>query len=284
MELLQLRYFCDAAETENFSLTARRYMIPPSAVSQTVKRLERELNAPLFDRIANRIRLNENGKILYKKAKEALTLLDESAREIADHAEELTGELRLLVCSNRQLLSRVIEEFREQYPRVSLLLDHTPIGSYDRYDLVISPDPLPSDQWEMRPLVTEDFLLAVSDKNPLAVKETVTVSDLAGENFVSMTDESNLSHALRAICLEHGFAPNITIQCDDPHYVRQYVALNLGVSLIPSVSWEGQFPDGVTLKSIGPYQRNTYVYQRKANYHSRAAREFLRRLEQRKRI
>ena len=45
MELLQLMYFCDAAETENFSRTAKKYHVPPSDISQSIKRLELELSA-----------------------------------------------------------------------------------------------------------------------------------------------------------------------------------------------------------------------------------------------
>ena len=48
MELLQLQYFCDAAERESFSATAKAYFVPPSAVSQSVKRLELELGVPLL--------------------------------------------------------------------------------------------------------------------------------------------------------------------------------------------------------------------------------------------
>ncbi|MBR2431832.1 MAG: LysR family transcriptional regulator, partial [Clostridia bacterium] len=42
MELLQLKYFCDAAETQNFSKTAKKYLVPTSNISQSIKRLEKE--------------------------------------------------------------------------------------------------------------------------------------------------------------------------------------------------------------------------------------------------
>jgi len=62
MELLQLRYFCDAAQTENFSQTAREYQVPTSNISQTIKRLESELGTELFHRRKNHIFLNEQGR------------------------------------------------------------------------------------------------------------------------------------------------------------------------------------------------------------------------------
>ena len=65
MELLQLLYFCDAAETQNFSGTARKYNVPTTGISQSIKRLEKELGVLLFDRTSNGISLNKRGKDFY---------------------------------------------------------------------------------------------------------------------------------------------------------------------------------------------------------------------------
>jgi len=62
MEMLQLRYFYESAQTESFARTAEKYMVPTTSVSAAVKRLETELGCALFDRTANRIMLNENGR------------------------------------------------------------------------------------------------------------------------------------------------------------------------------------------------------------------------------
>ena len=284
MELLQLRYFCDAAETQNFSHTAIRFQIPPSAVSQTVKRLEREMGAPLFDRSANRIRLNENGRILYDRASRALALLEEAERQIGDSARAIGGEIRLLVHTNRRLITQVIGAFRERYPDVTFLLDHQVKEGFDRYDLIISDEPFPFDRWDAFPLVTEHFCLAVARDHPLANAEEISPVDLREESFVSMREDSSLYRTTRRICLEHGFEPRVTIQCDDPYSVRQYVAMNLGITLFPAVSWEGLFSEQVRIRPIGPFCRTTYFRQRKNGYHSRAVTEFLSFLEQRRRL
>ena len=78
MEILQLKYFCDAAQTENFSVTAAKHHVPTSCVSQSVRRLEKELGCELFFRSANRISLNENGKRFYGGVQRALNALEEA--------------------------------------------------------------------------------------------------------------------------------------------------------------------------------------------------------------
>ena len=62
MELLQMKYFYDTANSGSFTKTAEKYMVPTSSVSAAVKRLEKELGCELFDRSANKITLNDEGK------------------------------------------------------------------------------------------------------------------------------------------------------------------------------------------------------------------------------
>ena len=72
MELLQLRYFKDAAELENFSMVAKKNMVPQPSISKTIGKLEDELGVLLFDRQGKRIVLNDNGKFFYEKVSAAL--------------------------------------------------------------------------------------------------------------------------------------------------------------------------------------------------------------------
>ena len=72
MEILQLKYFCHAAKTQNFSKTAQHFKVPVSNISQTIKRLENELETTLFYRNANSLYLNEQGKTFFSMLKNHL--------------------------------------------------------------------------------------------------------------------------------------------------------------------------------------------------------------------
>ena len=124
MEILQLKYFCSAAETQNFSTTAKKFSVPVSNISQTVKRLERELEGDLFEHYSNKIRLNERGKKFYEKAKEALRLLEEGRLAACESDDRVDGEIKLLIRTNRRFLIEKIGEFKALYPNVSFNLKH----------------------------------------------------------------------------------------------------------------------------------------------------------------
>ena len=275
MELLQLTYFCDAAESENFSRTAEKYNVPPSNISQTVKRLEEELGVKLFRRVVNRIHLSDEGRIFYEGVKRALSALEEAKMSLCDSGDEILGEIKLLIRTNRRIVTRAIEEYKKLCPKVQLLINHDTGTAFSDYSFLISDATERREQYERELLLSEKIVLAVNKKHKLAKKTHVDLSELAEENFVSMSGTARLSGFTSALCLSAGFSPNVVISTDDPFYVRKYVDMNLGVTIVPSVSWRGMFSDDVVFLDIGEHFRKTYLYSLKGKKLSRAERLFM---------
>ena len=118
MELLQFRYFCDAAITENFSVTAKRFDVPPSAVSQSIRRLEDEIGAKLFTRQKNSLSLNKNGEKFYKRISEALKEIDKAVSDVKEIEEIRT--ISICINAHRALVSRALAKFQKLYPKVDI--------------------------------------------------------------------------------------------------------------------------------------------------------------------
>lgn len=276
MELLQLTYFVKAAETENFSKTAKEYMVPASNISQSINRLETELGVTLFDRSANRITLNERGKEFYSSVKSALQLIDDGKIKICD-TDKIAGEIKLLIETNRQIVSNTIERFQKNNKDVSFFIDHVSSGNTEKYDLIITDKNLPDKSFVRRPLVEEKILLAMSKNNPIANKN-ISVKDLRFERFITMNKKSVLYKLTNEICNKAGFAPNIVITSDDPFYIRKYVEMGLGISFFPSVSWNGMISDNVVCRDILNLKRITYLYSNSKRYMSKATKSFMEQL------
>ena len=68
----------------------KKFLVPPSNISQTIKRLEKELETPLFERCTNKIKLNDARLHYYKNAKTALELL-ENEKEFCIYAFIILG-------------------------------------------------------------------------------------------------------------------------------------------------------------------------------------------------
>lgn len=273
MELLQLKYFCDAAQSENFSKTAKKFLVPTSNISQSIKRLERELGKELFEHKANKIRLNNDGKEFYSSVSKALSLLEEGITCLLDKGEELYGDIKLLCLSNRRIVTRAVELFARKHSDVNFVIHHNVEENSD-YDVIIS-DICPYEYSEKILLLDEEIAISVNERHFLAGKNRVSVSDLENERFITMTMGSSLQRITVNACAEAGFVPNITIQTDDPYYLRKYVEMGLGVAFVPTVSWQGLFSEKAVLKKIENMRRRTYAFLPKNKYVNRAVKMFL---------
>lgn len=266
MELLQLVYFCHAAETQNFSETAKYFTVPPSNISQSVKRLEKELGTELFDRTANRVALSERGRAFYEEVRRALDLLEGAKR--AARAPEDAGELVICIHAHRRIVMQAIGRFRTAWPGVTLVTRHD-IQNVREADLVISDSELELPGFSRRLLLREEMMLAARrDDFPKDVAE------LAKRPFITMSQGSNLLVITQRLCRELGFTPRIALQSEDPFYIRQCVELGLGVAYVPALTWRGQFSDRVELRKMGDYVREVCVYRRPEARHHRLADAF----------
>ena len=273
MELLQLRYFCDAAKTENFSSTASKYTVPPSAVSQSIKRLEIELGCELFTRKANRIKLNPKGEAFYRKVKESLDLLDDAQRELQGDAAG--GSVKVSIFINRHIVMQTVERFIRLYPQIDIVTKYMGTQDEEDFDIIITDAELPEKEYAREPLIEENIVLAINKDRALAGKDHLEATDLKDVPFICTNSGSSLHRITEEICSELGFSPRIVIRSDDPYYIRKCVELDLGVCLTPAHSWQGQFSDQVLLKNIGSHFRTTYAYRSAGKFLTKSAKIFL---------
>ena len=263
MELLQLKYFCDAAKTQNFSKTARNFMVAPSDISQSIKRLEKELSTSLFIRKANRIALSDAGDEFYKKVSVALEIIDDSMAELSDNAK---SRIKICINTNRRIIMHTIEKFKKSYPNIDIEIKHFIEPISDNFDIIIANEDEKLKSYKRINLLSEKFALAVNSDNPLSAQEELNISEFSAEPFITMNEQNSLYALTNSICSDFGFKPHIAIKCDDPFYVRKCVEQNMGVAIVPLFSWKGQFSDNVILKPIDGYSRNTFAYIQDSKY------------------
>lgn len=273
MELLQLKYFCDAAQTENFSKTANKYSVPPSNISQSIKRLEKELSVSLFNRKSNSLTLSEQGKIFYDKIKEALNLIEGAKSEISD--DEHKGTLKICIMTNRQIGMKVMEKFRKKYPDVTIMSSYDIPKDDEDFDLIIADDSFDISRMSKETIVSEEIAMAINIRNPLSRKENIMPSDISKENFICMNKGSSMFEVTQRICRQMQFEANIVMQSPDPAFVRKCVDLNLGITFVPTISWHGLFSEDVTLKRLDNFYRTTYAYKSENKFMKKSAKNFL---------
>ena len=84
MEFKQLKYFLILAKTGNMTSAARSLFITQQALSKSIIKLEDELDAELFERTQQGMRLTEYGRCLMPYAKRILHAADAASQAISD--------------------------------------------------------------------------------------------------------------------------------------------------------------------------------------------------------
>ena len=89
MDLLQLRYFIAVAETEHVTHAAESLNVAQPALTTTIKKLEKEIGFPLFERKGRGITLSKCGKYLYDYVAEAVKVIERAPGAVARFASDI---------------------------------------------------------------------------------------------------------------------------------------------------------------------------------------------------
>ncbi len=272
MELLQLRYFLESAKNENFSQTARKYQVPTTSVSASVKRLENELGCLLFDRVSNRITLNSAGKRFYQSVTAVFRELDGAVEELSSENTD-KREIRLLVRGMRRKITGLISEFSEKYAPVAFKLcldageDH-----FEDYDIIIDEENEIYREYECLPLFDMDLFLKCAAASPLCGRK-LTLSQLKNQSFISMGNESNMAKILARACEKAGFTPKISAICNDIECFERLIATGMGIGIGRAES-SPAVAGGIKKLSVSDFHERYRVmaYYRKAEYYGNVKR------------
>lgn len=125
MKALQdLEIFVRTVDTGSLSATARSLDLTPAAASAALKRLEEELQAPLFVRSTRSLRLTREGEVFLAHCKPALAALRDAQLELASGRQQVRGMLQLAAPSDfgRNLLLPWLEAFQQLHPGIQYRL------------------------------------------------------------------------------------------------------------------------------------------------------------------
>jgi DNA-binding transcriptional LysR family regulator len=125
MKALQdLEIFVRTVETGSLSATARSLDLTPAAASAALKRLEEELQAPLFVRSTRSLRLTREGDVFLAHCKPALAALRDAQLELASGQQQVRGMLQLAAPSDfgRNLLLPWLDAFQQLHPGIQYRL------------------------------------------------------------------------------------------------------------------------------------------------------------------
>jgi len=260
MELRHLRVFVAVAEEGSFTRASDRLHVVQSAVSATVRSLEAELGASLFERSTHRVELSDAGNALLPEARRTLAAAA-AAREAVD---QVRGGLRgtvVLGTMQAQGMHAVdvpgrLAAFRAEHPAVTVTIRHAG-GSVEMADAVgegrldLAFVALPGDRWpgvDLTAIARESIALAVATTHRLSGRAGVDLAELQDETLIDLPSGWGTRMANDRSFAAAGLRRTVAYEVNDTASLIDFVRHGLAIGMVPPSFVLGI--DGITVVPI----------------------------------
>jgi DNA-binding transcriptional LysR family regulator len=242
VEFRQLQCVVAVAEELHFGRAAARLQISQAPLSATIKRVEREVGFPLFERTTRSVRLTTVGAEFYRRAVEILAAVEDATADLSKVAAGRAGRLRVGFPSSASysILPAAVRRARELAPAVDLeLIPLTSAEQVERIDegtldLGILRGEAGAGDLRIEKLYTEEIVACLPSDHPLAALPTVTAEQLATEPmiFFPTREMSGYIAEIRPIFVDLPF-PQIVMRVVHQETALGFVAADVGFTLLP---------------------------------------------------
>lgn len=281
-ELYKVFYY--VATTLSFSEASKQLFISQSAVSQSIKALEKKLDQTLFIRSTKRVQLTPEGEILLRHIEPAMNLIRRGEAQIMD-ANTTGGQIRIgasdTIC--RYFLVPYLERFHKEFPNTHIkVTNQTSLKCVDllesgQVDLIVTN--YPNSNLGNQASVTfiksfKDIFIANKDFSELKDK-VLTFKELLEYPILMLERNSTTSEFLHNLFQQYqlDLVPEIELSSND--LLIDLARIGLGIAFIPDYC----IPDGEELFQVHTQQelpeRQLVVAHNEHGLSSKAALEFL---------
>ena len=244
LDVRRLRTLREVALHGTIRAAAEALAFTPSAVSQQLSALERELGYGLLERRGRSVHLTAAGRVLVDRADVILAELadaEAAARAVAGE-EEPAVRIAAFASAAATIVAEAMRgkgvraHLVEVDPRLGLArlrageVDLAILWEYDYVPLRVSA-PV-----ELVPLLDDPIHVVLPRSHPAAASPSVELADLADEPWIDSTSASSCHPFLTRACLAAGFEPRIAAETNDHRALHHLVASGVGLAVIPLLS------------------------------------------------
>jgi DNA-binding transcriptional LysR family regulator len=247
LDVRRLRLLSELSRRGTIAQVAKAVGYTPSAISQSLGQLEREVGIVLLERDGRRVRLTPAALGLVNRTERVLAELDAAEAELAAEGEAVRGSVVIGAFPSAAvgLVVPVVRDLSERHPELSCSVhEHEPEDGIlllrsGELDILVSEsyddiEPGPVGGLEQRPLGSEPLVLVLPRGHP--AREPVELSTLRDSSWISGLAGTQFAAVLQHACRAAGFSPRIVHRADDAVLQHALAAAGLGVGLIPALA------------------------------------------------
>nr|WP_239690738.1 LysR substrate-binding domain-containing protein [Bacillus safensis] len=260
VDIRMMEYVIEVYRQQSFTKAADQLHIAQPSLSQQIKKLEEELDTPLFIRKYGQVTPTPQGRRFIKRAENILKERDDLLREMEEAAYEIGKELNIgaPAVTGGYVLPGLLKTFCQTYPHVHVqLIEESPrelekLLLAGKLDLAILSMPVEHESLKTKQMLTEPLLLAVPQAaqpwlsealneiiEQAGQKETsheiVPFQLLEGIPFILLKEGYGFRQVVTELCRHHGFQPKVAFETSHIQTAQALVKNELGVTVVPKM-------------------------------------------------
>ncbi|WP_432565288.1 LysR substrate-binding domain-containing protein [Kineococcus sp. SYSU DK003] len=250
IDLRRLRLLREVERRGTVAATATALHLTPSAVSQQLAGLARDLDVPLLERQGRGVRLTGQARVLLAHADAVAAQLEKARADLLAFDAGLVGEVRIgsLATAIFAVVAPALQRLRADRPGMRLLVrERDPVEAVagldaGELDVVVAVDhpggPRRDDaRYDRVDLLTDVLDVLLPAGHPLAGRDEIDLADLADQEWVAAAGPDDACAQITAgACAAAGFAPDVRHHTAEYDALAALVAAGAGVALVPRLA------------------------------------------------
>jgi len=259
MELRELKSFVIAARFRSISKAANELGLGQPTVTTHIKKLEKELNMVLFDRVTRPIRLTLSGQTIFDLSQPLLDGLDSLAVRTSEAEERGPVTIASTPDIIPHTLLRVVKVFNSLYPNVYLRIQSATrtevIGMVrtGEVDAGIIQHPDRGEDLHFEPLFLYERVLIAPKGHELLSAPMTSLDSIVQYPLILMARGTYTRHILEEQLQKKGLHYEVIMELDSMDMIKKFVTIGMGVSVGPRLAIEEEDLDHLGMVSLANF-------------------------------
>ena len=232
------RVFTEVAEAGNITAAAQTLFISQSAVSQSIKQLEAELQTRLFARNSRGVTLTADGRMLYEYVRSAMGLLETGEEKLSQSRDLQMGHLTIGASDTvtSQFLLPYLDRFHRQYPAIHIQIisgrSHKVLGLLQsgKVDIAFASTPQEGASLETFPCLATHSIFVAGAEYPCDFDHVYTLEEIARFPLILLERKASSRLYLEKYFLQNGLHLNPEIELGARSLLVDLAAIGFGVA------------------------------------------------------
>ena len=232
------RVFKEVAEAGNITAAAQTLFISQSAVSQSIKQLEAELQTRLFARNSRGVTLTADGRMLYEYVRSAMGLLETGEEKLSQSRDLQMGHLTIGASDTvtSQFLLPYLDRFHRQYPAIHIQIisgrSHKVLGLLQsgKVDIASASTPQEGASLETFPCLATHSIFVAGAEYPCDFDHVYSLEEIARFPLILLERKASSRLYLEKYFLQNGLHLNPEIELGARSLLVDLAAIGFGVA------------------------------------------------------